>query len=1448
MSKLAPEQSPSTDYEFIDLERSFHELSKYSAETDDIDISHAFHVGETLTWPNLLKEFRLIVLSEAGSGKTAEIRNVARVLRADGKAAFFLRLEHIPSDFEDAFELGNYEEFEDWLSSGQEGWLLLDSVDEARLRNPGDFELAIRKLGRRINPAKDRTHVIITGRTTAWRPKTDLDNCKAHLPYTPATVVQSQEPSDDADVDDAAVSSQRNDAPPMFRVVALDDLNARQISIFAKARGVENADAFIAAIERADAWSFTARPQDLAELTEFWIDQGRIGSRLEIMRNSIDRRLAERDQNRADARPLAADRAREGAQLLAAAATLSQNQVIRVPDGADNDKGLDIRSVLSDWDDKDRATLLSLPIFDEAIYGTVRFHHRSVREYLTAQWFADLLARNTSRRNIEGLFFREQYGMNIVVPTLRPILPWLAILDEKIRERVRKVAPEIIFEGGDPSQLPLDVRRFILHEVCEQMAGGAAGRTARDYSAVQRFANADLTDDIRTLIQKYRDNADLASFLLRMVWLGELKGVLPEALEIALAPDAEEYLRITAFRAVSAVGSAEDCLLIRQRFLEESPELDRRWLAELSEGLEPTPDNVAWLIACVEKSEEKQDYSVDHLIGRLEAFVAAAGADVLPELAKHLNRLLGLAPVVERRHCEVSKKFLWLIAPAAHVVERLVLLRHPAALDSDALGILDKFKAAQGYGLDSDTRTVRAEFAKLVPAWPELNRALFWFEIHRSRAALEKKQNERLTDFWHASIFGSFVQFGPEDIDYVAQQIADQPLLDDKLIALSLAFNLYRQMRRPRVWRERLKKLAAQDVELAAQLSTYLKPPSQGRDRRRWRQTEERWKRRDEAYKKKQAEYHAGWKEYLNTKLDESCEAQAKKPGELTNALYYLFGQTRNENRISGRWTEYSWQKLIPEYGEDAARFYRDSAILLWRHNKPKLRSEGAPLNQTSYATIIGLAGLEIESIEATNSFPWGLTVDEVEHACRHASFELNGFPTWFPKLLEAHPLPVTDFLMQEIRYELSIEKPGQATHYIINDVSWSGEWAWDALGPHILAQLKKSEPKNLDNLDQLLAVVQGSSVTDGDLCALASRKCRSVKKLDHLARWFAVWMGVDPENAMEALRSRLDQTRNDKKRVEFAMAFVTQLWGGRRGNRSGVRPAFKVLRYLKSIYLLIHEHVRMKDDINRAGTGVYSPGLRDDAQDSRNSLFELLNKIPGKESFLALMDIAGAHPEETLRPWMLHHAKVKAEQDGDLAPWTALQVREFADKLERTPSNHRELSELAHLRLLDLRDDLENGDSSVASIILKADQETEIRNYIGHVLREKASGRYSIPQEEELADAKRPDLRFLGASFDGPVPAELKLADKWTGPALFERLENQLCGDYLRDNRSNRGLFILVYRGEKAGWDMPGAENRVDFEGLVEALQNYWITISARFPGVEDVQVVGIDLTKRAK
>ena len=212
-------------------------------------------------------------------------------------------------------------------------------------------------------------------------------------------------------------------------------------------------------------------------------------------------------------------------------------------------------------------TLLSRPIFDEAIYGAVRFHHRSVREFLTAEWLSELLKRETSRRNIEALLIRNQYGLNVVVPTMRPILPWLAILDDKVRERIGQVAPEVLLEGGDSSKLPLETRKRILRQVCDEIANGASGRSVIDRAVVACFANKDLVADAKELIERFAATDDIVFFLLRMVWLGELKDALPEAKAFAMCASSSQYTRIAAFHAVQAVGSPEDMDEVRDTFL-----------------------------------------------------------------------------------------------------------------------------------------------------------------------------------------------------------------------------------------------------------------------------------------------------------------------------------------------------------------------------------------------------------------------------------------------------------------------------------------------------------------------------------------------------------------------------------------------------------------------------------------------------------------------------------------------------------------------------------------------------------------------------------------------------------------------------------------------------------------------------------------------------------------
>ncbi|MCC9608773.1 hypothetical protein LOC68_08585 [Blastopirellula sp. JC732] len=1424
--------------QFVQLHRTFRELSQDSSD-ENLDFAATRLFSEQMTWNDVITRFRVVILSEAGSGKTAEIRNIADTLRNEGKRAFFLRLEHIPQDLEEAFETGSWEEFQEWLNSEEEGWLLLDSVDEARLRHPGDFERAIRRLGRRISRAHQRAHIVITSRTTAWRPRTDLDHCTKHFPYdssiavVPSTTDELDGPSQDFDADDSKAANKQDG----FLILALDNLNAEQIETFVAAKGVQDTKALLDAVERVDAWAFTTRPQDLAELAEFWSDCGRIGSRLELIQHSIDRRLSERDQGRAEARRLTMNRARLGAMLLAAAATISRVPTICVPDGSENSDGIPISKVLPDWDDKDIATLLERPIFDDAIYGTVRFHHRSVREFLTAAWMLELLDRATSRNKIEALLFRNQYGVDVVIPTMRPVIPWLAIKDEKICERVNDIAPEVLLEGGDPNKLPLSFRSRLLKKVCMRIVDGASNHGATGNEAIQRFANQDLVPDIKKLIKEYRSSDELLFFLLRMVWIGELREVLPEAKAVALDADSSKYTRIAAFRAVKAIGTTEDVNEIRQKFLSEESILNRDWLEELIDQLEPNAESTQWLLGCLAKADEPNLNRSDGLLDAVVSYILRVPPEVLPMWVKELNRLLTTPPSLERDRGGVSQRFGWLMRAAGHAAERLIEERFPEALEDANLSILHKLTLVNRSNF-GDYSDASFRIAELVPMWPELNRALFWHDVHQS----QNPTKDTPTEFWQVSIPGGYWQFDESDFEFAVKGITDSLSPTDKRIALSLAFRLYVDGGRDRRQRNRLKKIVAGDKVLEGSLRNYLRPPARGRSK--WQVMDARFKRQAKARQAKEAKRREDWREFLkeNTAL---LRGNGIAPGEFSNCQYHLHEELRDKNNQSSHLGNGNWRCLIGEFGDDVAQAFRDGVTGFWRKFVPKLRSEGAPANKISFPVIFGLTGLLIEAQE-TDNWPADLTPQDAELACRYASYEINGFPTWLPRLFDAFPTVVQNFMINEIRYESATTKSGQNSHYILSDINWHGEWAWDQLGPDVFSILKAKEPANLDNLVGLLSIVQNSSVSDGDIAKLAARKSKTLKRQQHAACWFAVWVGVAPEKAIPALEDRIERILAPEARTDFAMEFVTRLMGSRRGELSRVRGAYRFPVFLKQLYLLMHQYIQANDDINRIGKGAYSPGLRDLAQDARNGLAEILRTIPGKDAFIALNEIASAHPTSKYRPWFSSLAKAKAESDADLCTWTPAQVRDFYDNLECSPENHRQLAELVHLRLLDLKTDLEDGDASIAKILQEVNLETDMRVFIGRELREKSFGRYAIPQEEELADAKRPDLRVHGITFDAPVPCELKLSDKWSGPVLFERLENQLCGDYLRDPRSNRGVFILVHQGKRKSWKIPGSRKRMNFDGLVSSLRQFWQEIALNYPDIENVNVIGIDLTKR--
>jgi hypothetical protein len=450
---------------FVDLCRRFRDLTDKELEEPELLASlNEREFRPVDGWPELLTHPRVVILAEAGSGKTREMQEQAKRLVGEGQFAFFLPLESL--DRESLTELLSADEerrFQAWKADGRApAWFLLDAADELKLTQ-GKLSRALNRRAKAIDGHLDRARVLVSCRPSDWRPVLDASTFQQTLPIMPKQ--QSAPTSDEVflaalrrETGGREAKKEDEEAPSdKPRTVALLPLSARQIERFARSLGIEDALAFLAEIERQDAWTFAGRPLDLSELVATWRAFGRLGTRAEQHQANVATKLRD-DPDRRDRGVLSDARAREGAERLALALALTRTRTIHSPEHAldlERAQGtLHPAQVLPDWSEDERQALLRRALFDPAPYGRVRFHHRSVQEYLAACRLRALRDKGMSIKALLRLLFKESYGEAVVVPSMRAIAAWLALCDDTVRGELMAREPEALLAAGDPGSLP----------------------------------------------------------------------------------------------------------------------------------------------------------------------------------------------------------------------------------------------------------------------------------------------------------------------------------------------------------------------------------------------------------------------------------------------------------------------------------------------------------------------------------------------------------------------------------------------------------------------------------------------------------------------------------------------------------------------------------------------------------------------------------------------------------------------------------------------------------------------------------------------------------------------------------------------------------------------------------------------------------------------------------
>ncbi len=1445
------EQNDGGSASFVPLNRRFYEIAIPPEKSpEDLDLA-AWRIKPSQSWDDVLKNSCSIIIAEAGSGKTTEMRNQARLLRDQGKSAFFGRLELMTTPpLQAAFEIGSGRPFEQWLAGEDRGFFFLDSVDEAVLANQRDFERAIITFVNAVDAQLSRCVIVISSRPGAWRGDIDADMLCRRLGLGRPTAVAGSaglpNPADGSDVvEDAVAMSDDTTTKSRLVVLQMEALDQARIEAFAHSQAPQHADKFISELLRTDALAFATRPDDLSGLIDIWSKNGAIGTYTDVIDANLRGKLLAPTGSRTS---MSVDKIINGAERLAAAVVFTRRSSIRLSETSvtsiQRSNTLSPQQVLKGWAASEIKDLLERPLFDPSQYGCVRFHHRTFVEYLAARWLKRLLGQGAPRRSIEKLLFAHPYSdqVQVMVPSMKPIAAWLAASDQDVIDKIIRLEPRTLIEYGDAAQLDISVRAEVLRKFAAQYQDRRHTPLRASPDDVRRLAAPGIGALLNDLLTANRNHHDVRQLLLRVIREGgtraEYECCADTVTSFAVDGAMDAYTRSCAIQVCAIVCDDTAMRKLVSTIINGADALNRTVLAAAIEVFFPSVMTTNKLAVVLEKAAEVDEFTSDHLCYQIEQLVDKMSIrHEQLELLTAFEDLLSRAPLVDDNYGRVSAKYSWLLQPA-FILAASVFEESQAPFAPTLLSIMSK--ALQANHLHRYTGDVHKEASELVLTHTDLKHALFWFEIEQKRAV----STEPVRDSWFATSH-ELQMVNDEDFALLIASLSERPLLDDRVIALKALVRLYIQSKRPRAKLQEIKGAISSCEVLTAALEGELKrgklSPEVRASMSRLRAAESR----NDAKRKANEASRRSWIETLKADPSRVGDASLAAAGGVWNNTIWLHDEIRRR-KDSSTWTVTGWQALADDFGPVVAQNFRDLCQAYWRAYKAELRSEmGGEKNSTPWSVIIGLSGLAMEAQANAN---WAARIDkqEAENATRLALLELNSFPDWIWSLYRQHPDVVSGILIHEAKWEFSLED-GKDTGYVLARLRWTAKELAAVLRPEIATLLKGADaPRNSRVLFDALTVIlrDPAPLPSGFLNLVADRADEANEDEVTGALWISAQICIDAANGTKNLSRWLDAT--DARSSERRMSLVLEnIWSDRYAGLQSQHRNYMAPAHLVALIRLAHSHVRHVDDIAHSGT--YSPGLRDHAQSARSQLLKLLCELPGRKTYEGLSALANDFKGDFFGDRLLELADERAEADAEpVLPWTADDVATFNDEAERIPSSEVELYNIARARLDDLKLELEDGDESEASLLRKVSDELELRRVIARRLRQIARDRYTTASEEELADESRTDIRLHNPRVPRRVPIELKIADKWSAVALRERLENQLVKQYLLESRL--GIFLLVRRGassDRTTWSLPH-HPKAHFDELVDWLNTEAALLLKQHRELLGLSVIGIDLTKR--
>lgn len=1415
------------DSGFVELDRQFMRVQESSANESTADDSYSrlkwWMHGPTLHWDELLKHTRVVVLGEAGSGKTSEFQQQVRKLTFRGDFAFFVRLDEMIHDsLETVLGPIDSERFARWRTSYEDAAFFLDSVDESKIGRPSDFHAALRHVRDAMPPDfVPRTRIFLSARISEWHPETDGPEVKRYLGLPSVNVYSSKD-------DFAGLAT-----------VHLAPLEWREVSTLLTAKGVSNMREFGAALQRAAALEFIRRPIDALALVEFWRNEKRLGGLTELIESDLHRKLQERSSRARD--PLSTAASRVGAEALAAAAVFCGRASFKVRDDNMVAGALDGRAcVPSSWTDDQYGALLARPVFDCASRGCVRFHHRRVREYLAASWVAARMRDGCPIDKLEELLFERIGTARIMRRSLSPVAAWLAGGDETWNDYMRSwildSAPGVHLQFGDPGGLPPEYKRSVLRALVEAQAKGKAFGFHSDTDALSRFVDPAMEADLETIIRDPSVPGGLRAEMIEIARLGKF--------------------RTCADIAFDLIGSASEPVGVRVAAVELIASLDEpvafTRLGELAVELPRLPEQ---LTAAFIKS--LSDGHMDPLGGCALLSKTEPVAEASPGQRPDLSFTL-------RHHLPAD----WRLPLFRHVLQ-CVLEQQLQSLPDQA----EEFSDGQGWMRSiipdlvltvlNQKHLSEQVVSDIVTALRLVNRSNFRFGIdwQEIQEATEKHSGLRQRLFW------DFVdherQQGVEGLSRIWRMLPnseEDPAIHD---VLQNAKQLITILGGPGEHTPPFEFVADDLVWLTAnrsdsvELNGIFVKSLRMELKRRLEANASREKVRNSLIQKARARTVRHLRRNLGIR-DLSLRNAGNRVSQWAIGLievidahcflyWHLWRVTLRRQQtpaptLPGRGA--LWDRIVQKLGK--VYWDRVSSRLLparvttarhWRRFTPPIPRIKKARSVPSIEAMIADAGLQ-SAFEQGLIEPTSLTTEDVRQATSCAvNAPLWNFPAWFLWLAARRTDDIDGALAECVELE----------------------WEWNTESSDILEKLKDFEvgPKTQSAIIAKLSD-PACRCTDSSTWAvdiILKQKGPCPEALHKLARqrtemtteaasyrgfWFAVWLRIDADDALDAWDKRRPREVNADALVSVACKFLRNQTRYNTGGKRQLWSTSEIRRMTPFIYSHIHNLANVGK--SRATDSDGQNDLeKDSALEFRDALLEMIAQDITEEATETLEAFAADPIFKSIKNYIARLQSEQLSRRADSLRWRPQDIRDFELTHETPPCDDYALFRIGLNRLSDIKNDVEHSDTGLRTQLREGDDERYLRIWLGNELARRARQRYVVPQEAVIDQEQRPDLR-LEHPKTAPVCIEIKWAQDWSPKKLIEGLELQLIGKYLRAHKSRCGIYVVAMAGARA-WKTEDGSREMNFTELIELLRaKAQDLVVKKSSPAKRIAVIGID------